>query len=276
MLLDPRAHSLSLSLFALLIPCITLAEPEVGLDEYKVVGEPIALPGVDDDASALTFNPETGSMFVALNNPPTLIELAADGKVKRTVKLEGFQDTEGVAWVEGKTFAVIEERRRNLVLVEIGPGTKSVPYRKASKFLIEPQPFDNKGIEGIASDGAGKRFFIVKEKEPRKLYEVRLPEGKSDEAEISVPWDLEKSNHGMKDVAGVFFHAATSHLLIVSDQSRCVVECTLDGEEVARLKLTAGSAGLTSDIGQPEGIAMDDKGNLFICSEPNLIYTFKK
>jgi uncharacterized protein YjiK len=265
-----------LTLLALLIPCIAPAEQEeVGLDKYKVAGEAIVLPEVEDDASAITFSPETGSLFVALNNPPTLIELEMDGKVKRTVKLQGFQDTEGVAWIEGQTFAVIEERRRNLVLVEIGPQTESVSYQEVLKFLVEPQPSENRGIEGIASDSDGKRLFIVKEREPRRLYEVELP-AEAGELEIGIPWDLEKTSHGMKDVAGLFFHAATSHLLILSDQSKCIVECTLDGEEVARLKLTAGSAGLTADIGQPEGITMDDKGNLYICSEPNLVYIFKK
>jgi uncharacterized protein YjiK len=54
------------------------------------------------------------------------------------------------------------------------------------------------------------------------------------------------------------------------------VEATLGGEEIARLPLKAGTGGLRADVPQPEGIAIDDQGDLYICSEPNLLYIFCK
>ena len=273
-MLTPRSIAILTSLI-LLLPLATNAGPDIGLADYKLVDNPIILPNVEDDASAITFCPETRSLFVALNNPTCLIELDMEGKSKRRINLQGFHDTEGVAWVKGRTFAVIEERRRNLAFINVGTTTKSIQYRKAKTFLIEPQPFDNVGIEGVASDSSGNRLFIVKEKEPRRIYEVTMPEGSS-KPRISFPWDVEKGNHGMKDLAGVFFHEPSGHLLILSEQSECIVECTTAGKKVARLSLKAGSAGLSADIPQPEGITMDDKGTLYICSEPNLIYIFKK
>ncbi|MBC3925309.1 SdiA-regulated domain-containing protein, partial [Pseudomonas lurida] len=37
-----------------------------------------------------------------------------------------------------------------------------------------------------------------------------------------------------------------------------------------------GRHGLTKRVPQAEGIAMDDEGTLYLVSEPNLFYVFKK
>ena len=80
----------------------------------------------------------------------------------------------------------------------------------------------------------------------------------------------------MSDVSDIFYDDRTGHLLVLSDESKSVVECTVEGKEISRLSLKAGSAGLKDTIGQPEGITMDDEGNLFICSEPNVLYCFSR
>ena len=81
----------------------------------------------------------------------------------------------------------------------------------------------------------------------------------------------------MSDLAGIYYDTKTGHLLILSDESKCVVECTVDGKKmVSRMFLKEGSAGLTRTLKQPEGITMDDSGNLYICSEPNVLSVFSK
>ena len=39
--------------------------------------------------------------------------------------------------------------------------------------------------------------------------------------------------------------------------------------------LRDGFAGLSADIGQPEGITLDERGFLYILSEPNLLFRFE-
>ena len=48
------------------------------------------------------------------------------------------------------------------------------------------------------------------------------------------------------------------------------------GQYIGRLPLTAGSAGLTADVIQPEGITRTPHGRLHIVCEPNLLYIFAK
>ena len=83
--------------------------------------------------------------------------------------------------------------------------------------------------------------------------------------------------HALRDVgslSGIHYHGSTGHLFVLSRLSRVVVEFTQDGEEVGRLYLKAGSAGLEAPIDAPEGIAISEDGTLFICGEPNLLYIF--
>lgn len=251
------------------------APPSFDLSAYTLERGPIAL-SVPDNCSGLAFCPLSRTIFVAVNKPPLLLEIGLDGKTRRKIELAGFDDTEDVAWVKGNTLAVIEERRRNLCRFDLGGGARAVAYAKAEKWLVDPVDADNVGLEGLAWDPADGCFFVVKEKTPRAIYRVSVPGAKTREAEIATPWDIEQRSLSCDDLSGVCYHPATGHLLILSDESKCVVEATVDGREIGRLSLRSGSAGLPADIRQPEGITVDDRGKLYICSEPNQLYVFAR
>lgn len=80
----------------------------------------------------------------------------------------------------------------------------------------------------------------------------------------------------MSDFSGLHFDKNSRHLLFLSDQSKTIAEVSLDGVQVSFADLESGFLGLKKDIPQAEGITMDDEGNLFIVSEPNLFYRFNK
>lgn len=269
----------TIALFFAILAIATIApaapSENIDLSAYELAIGPLALEGVQDNASGMTYCRESKSLFCVLNAPTQLVELERDGSVKRRIRLAGFDDTEGVVSMGKGAFAVVEERRRKLVIFSLDDAATSVTYGACRQALIDATPAENKGLEGIAYNPKSKQFYILKEKQPRKIYRVEVkPE--ADEPEVETAWDVQKKALGLSDLSGLHFDPKTGHLLVLSHESRTIVETTLDGKEVSRLKLSAGSAGLTEAPAQPEGICLDDEGNLYICSEPNTFYVFKK
>jgi uncharacterized protein YjiK len=64
--------------------------------------------------------------------------------------------------------------------------------------------------------------------------------------------------------------------LALSDESRLILELDVDGRPLSTLSLSKGRQGLQKTVPQAEGIAMDDDGTMYLVSEPNLFYVFKK
>ena len=247
----------------------------VGLNAYKLIMGPIEIDRVQANASGLTFSKKTGTLFAVTNSPEQLLELSTVGVTLRIIKLVGFDDTEGVVHIEGNTFAVTEERRFLLTTFELGDAVTEVQHGEERKVSVDVIDGDT-GLEGIAYEAAARRFFGIKEKDPMKTFFIPWAAVEGEGDDIPEPWNAEENSFGLSDLSGAHFDASSGNLLIVSDESCVVVEITPAGKEVSRLSLKEGSAGLKQDIPQPEGVAMDAEGNLYICSEPNLFYRFGK
>lgn len=266
---------IALSLFVVMA-CYREQESTVNLKQYSLTLWRKPIEGVIADASGLTYSRKTKSLFLAVDQPPKIVELSLKGRVKRQMLLSGFDDTEGITWIEGDSFAVVEEQRGNIVLIEITADTKSIDYTKATKFAVDSIPMGNLGLEGLTYDPAGKRFFAVKKMEPIRIYEIRLPAKKIGKAEVTSPFNIEEVGLGLRDLSGVHYDTRTGHLLLLSQESKCVVECTVGGREVSRLYLKAGIAGLDHSPFKPQGITLDKRGNLYLCSEPSAFYVFSR
>ncbi|NQU21159.1 MAG: SdiA-regulated domain-containing protein [Candidatus Nealsonbacteria bacterium] len=249
----------------------------IGLAEYRLLQGPIQIEGVRKDASGLAFCEITKSLWVVIDSPPVLVEVDLAGRLLRQIELRGFEDIEGIAHVKGNRFALVEERRYELCLIEIGPETKRIDRTAATTIRLEEDGGDNDGLEGVAFDALRQRFFCVKEKKPSRVYEIQKGSEPGKFGRVSHPWEAkEKKDWKLDDLSGLHFDAASGHLLVLSDKSSAVVECTPQGKMIARLSLTKGSAGLDATIPKAEGITMDASGRLYVCSEPNLLYILAK
>ena len=250
------------------------AELPPRLDQYTLAKGPVVIGGVSQNASGLTYHAGRDSLFVVLDAPQRVIELGLDGSLKRKINLNKFEDTEGIVWLGENRFAVVEEAHGNIVLIELEPKDGGVSWKKAKKLNLDIKVNTTNGLEGIAYDPLAMRFFVAREKRSPAVFKIIPPKPESDAPPTSILMSL--AGRGLRDISGLHYDAKNERLLILSHESACVVEANKYGIETSRLLLRGGKAGLSRTIFKAEGVALDKRGTLYIVSEPNLLYVFKK
>lgn len=254
----------------------TNTEP-LGLSTYVCITGPHKISSITNDASGLAFSPHTRTLFMVINGTCEIIELDTQGNVRRIIETSGFSDLEGIAHADKELFYVAEEGRGTVCSIRIENDTESVSRGNSDLFTVDPASMGNSGIEGLTYDPGRNCLFAVKEKTPRKIYQIRLPHEQADgHTSVTLPWNIEKTHYGLTDLSGICCDPDSGNLLILSHESAALVEATVRGTEVSRLRLSAGSSGLDRAVPQAEGIAVDTEGTIYMCSEPNVFYVFRK
>ncbi|MEZ5528437.1 MAG: SdiA-regulated domain-containing protein [Porticoccaceae bacterium] len=137
----------------------------------------------------------------------------------------------------------------------------------------------NKGYEGLDYDLKGDRLFITKERDPMQIIEVSDFQKNLNMGlfpEIHNHSELVDTNLFSRDLSSIVLDQETGHLILLSDESQLLIEMTDKGEVVSFRSLSMGFAGLKNSIRQAEGVTLDEEGNLYIVSEPNLFYRFER
>ncbi|HEX5803826.1 MAG TPA: SdiA-regulated domain-containing protein [Azospira sp.] len=247
------------------------------LPDYYVVVEGRPIAGIEN-VSALTYDPDRKTLFTVTNQDTELIELSLDGAILRRIALAGFGDTEAVEYISRGVYVISDERRQRLFKVRVDDDTRQLDAAASKHLSIGIGRDGNLGFEGLAWDADGRRLFVAKEK-PVRIYEIRgFPEmepGQSFAVDVA---DDPKRDRGLfvRDISSLQYDRRTGHLLALSDESRLVVELDTEGRPISTLPLSRGSHGLNESVPQAEGVAMDDEGTLYLVSEPNLFYVFRK
>ena len=251
----------------------------INLGEYRAVVQGQVIDGLEDDVSALTFDPVRKSLFTVTNKKAELVELSLDGRILRRIPLVGFGDAEAVEFIGENTYVITDERQQRLIKVKINDDTHVLDARDAEQLTLGINPSGNKGFEGLAYDSAGKRLFVAKERDPMLIYEVRgFPQSNPQKpyATHVVSNPRRDARLFVRDLSSLQFDERTGHLLALSDESKLLLELGLDGQPISTLSLKKGKHGLNRSVPQAEGVAMDDDGTIYVVSEPNLFYVFKK
>ncbi|MDX1724959.1 MAG: SdiA-regulated domain-containing protein [Pseudomonas sp.] len=248
------------------------------LPEYRVQIDAKAVPGVSDNLSGLTYDERRGQLWAVVNNPEELLALSTDGEVQARYPLSGFSDVEGITYLGDNLLLLAEERNQALVVVEV-PAQPGALFREDYRALtLGLDAGGNQGFEGVGYDRADDRLFVVKEHSPRKLYEIR-----GLKASIEGDFNLEVidreawiENVFATDLSSVHYDERTGHLALLSDESKVLMELDGKGKLISFRSLLGGFAGLQDSVAQGEGMTFDDRGNLYLVSEPNLFYKFER
>ena len=251
----------------------------VGLGDYRVVIEAQPIVGLDDDVSALSYDPDRKSLFTVTNKNAEMVELSLDGRILRRIALTGFGDAEAVEYISPGIYVISDEYQQRLIKVHVDDDTLFLDAADAEQLTLGIDAGGNSGFEGLAYDTKGQRLFVAKERKPVQIIEVRgFPNLSTDTPNVIEVASNARRDAGLfvRDLSSLQFDERSGHLLALSDESRQILELDTEGKPVANVSLTKGSMGLSKSVPQAEGIAMGDDGTLYVVSEPNLFYVFKK
>lgn len=253
-------------------------ERSLWLGDYRAVIEAKPI-GEISDVSALTFDPDRNSLFSVTNKPAKVIEMSLQGDLLRTIDLQGFGDPEAIEYVAPGTYVIADEREQRLVKVRIDDATRVLDSADFQQLSLGIGRNGNKGFEGLAYDAANQRLLVAKERDPVRIFEVLGFPHVDDSKPLALQVNTDPKRDArlfVRDLSSLDFDAATGHMLALSDESRLVIELNAEGRPISTLSLLRGQHGLERSVPQAEGVATDDAGNLYLISEPNLFYVFRK
>ncbi len=185
-----------------------------------------------EEPSGLTFTSSNNALLTVSDKTNNIYKISLTGGVQKTFPYTGY-DVEGITSA-GKTSGmwIVEERVRDVVYLN---NRGDVVYQ----FHVDiAKHRDNVGLEGIAYNPSNEHLYLLNEQNPGLLIETDLS------GNILRKNKLNFAN----DYAGIFYEKKDNCLWIVSDESRSVSCCTLDGKLIK---------GYSINVIKPEGIAVN-------------------
>lgn len=245
----------------------------IWLPDYRAVIDGKLLPGMEkDEASDLSYNPQTKTLFSVMGKNPFLVELTLQGDVLRKMPLVGWTNPEGVTVMENGLMAIVDEREHLMTIVKVDASTRELNIADFPKYDLGPSKNQNKAFEAITWDPRNQQLLLGEERPPA------LFTWKSDGSHI-LKGDKQKLANDELDIrnlSALAIDPRTGHTLVLSADSHLLLELDEKGEQVSFMTLLGGFNGLKNTIPRAEGVTMDDAGTLYMVSEPNLFYRFEK
>ncbi len=254
-------------------PHVNGQNSQVHLSSYELVNGPISIPNISNDLSGVTYNPETGTLFMITNNNSRIYETGLDGQFIRSIILSNANDTEDIVHTGGTTFAIAEERLGEIVYVDIANAGLIDLATITNRSELPGTWGANNGLEGVSYDPATDRIFTVKEKSNINLYNFTKADGNVNPAGCNLGASI---TPGITDAAAVHHLGLTDgvnapngisdRMLVLSQESNVLLEVDENCNEYSRLNGMPGA--------QIEGVTMDNDGNIYVVGEPNELYIY--
>lgn len=248
-------------------------QASIWLPDYKVDIDAKVLPGMaEDEASDLAYDSQRKTLFAVMGKHPFLVELSLDGEVLRKIPLKGWSNPEGVAVLADGRLAIVDERDHLMTLVSLDDSTQALNIADFPQYDLGRSDNQNKAFEAIAWDPRRQRIVLGEERPPR-LFSWST-DGRSALTGDKQP--LPNDELDLRNLSALGIDPRTGHMLVLSADSNLLLELNEQGEQVSFMTLLGGFNGLEKRIPRAEGVAMDEHGTLYIVSEPDLFYRFRK
>ena len=248
-------------------------QASVWLPDYRAVIDAKLLPGMEkDEASDLSYDPQSKTLFSVMGKNPFLVELSLQGDVLRKMPLVGWSNPEGVTVMGNGLLAIVDEREHILSLVKVDADTRELNIADFPKYDLGPSKDQNKAFEAIVYDPRNQQILLGEERPPA------LFSWKSDGSPV-LKGDKQKlvsDKLDMRNLSALAIDPRTGHTLALSADSHLLLELNEKGEQVSFMTLLSGFNGLKKTIPRAEGVTLDEAGTLYMVSEPNLFYRFEK
>lgn len=245
----------------------------IWLPDYRLARE-TTLQGLEqDETSGLTWNPPSDTLFTVTGKHPKLVELSRDGRVLRSIELVGFADPEAVEALGDGRLAIVDERQHLLAVFRLAADAQRLDLADTARYDLGFADAGNKGFEGLAWNPHTQRLLLAKERDPLGLFSLPLPAA----ADAGVTLEaLPSANLPLRDLSSLTVDPRSGRTLLLSDESRLLLELDEQGKPLSFLSLSGGRNGLGDGIQQAEGVTMDAQGNIYLVGEPNRFYVFSR
>lgn len=244
------------------------------LSDYRLVAT-YDLPAVRAaEASAITWNWDSDSLFVLGDEGDYVVEVNKQGQQLSSMNLFGFDDTEGLTYIGNGTFVITEERLQDAYLftyqADGAIGRSTLPSLSVGPTV------GNVGIEGLSYDPLTGRFIMVKEKTPQAVYDATLDFAGNTVSvtELVPPANPFAQIFGTADLSEVQVlttvqslrgTADQNNLLIYSQESSRLLEVSRSGQILSQFDFSA----IAQDA---EGVTIDADGMIYIAGETPSLY----
>ena len=202
------------------------------------------------EASGLAINASGSTLYTVSDNTSNIYELALNGTILKEYVYDG-NDVEGISVLSNNIVFLVEERTKEVVEYDL-----SSKISKKHKIIYSNNE-SNSGLEGVAINSLDNTIFIINEKNPGVLMRLRS------DFSIIESYELDFAS----DYSGIFHDRELNILWILSDESKTINKCSLQGILIKSYAI---------DVIKAEGIAVTTN-TIYIVSDSNsTLYKFKK
>lgn len=219
------------------------------------------------EASAVTWNWDTGTLFVVGDEGDQLVEVSTTGTLLSSMTLTGFDDTEGLTYIGGGQFVITEERIQDAYRLTYAAGGSA--SRGSLPGVSLGPTVGNVGIEGLSFDPQTGQFIVVKEKTPQAVYDAVLdfPNGTASVNSLFTPalGVLDLSDVQVLSTVAAPGSGDLENLLLYSQESALLMEVDRSGNLLS-------SFDFSGIAGDAEGVTIDANGTIYIVGEEPELY----